>query len=192
MFPMEDGVPAKIRDSFDPREFGYPSNVLSLIRLALVGPTVYYLLQDNGGQKALGVIAFGMATDALDGPIARRRGEISELGKLLDPIADKLTLDGVAIALSVKRGFPWWITSLLLARDAAILVGATVIYRETEEITTSLYAGKATTAMLTGALLLYMLDAQPWGRYLLNATLIPFSVSWVQYGLRYWRWLRGR
>lgn len=181
----------KIRESFDPSEFAYPANLLSLARLALVGPTVYYLLRGRVG-AALGVIVAGMATDALDGPIARQRGEVSELGKLIDPIADKLTLDGVAIALSVRRGFPWWITWLLVARDAAILLGAGLIFRRSTRITPSMYAGKATTAMLTGALLMYILDVQPWGRRLLSATLVPFAISWVQYGLRGYRWLHGK
>lgn len=187
---MEASVPAKIRDSIKPVEFTYPSNILSLIRLALVGPTVYYLLKPDGGPSALGVILIGMATDAADGPLARQRGEVSELGKVIDPIADKLTLDGVAIALSMRHGFPWWVTNLLLARDAAILMGATLMFRDTTEITTSIYAGKLTTAMLTVVLLLYMLDVQPWGRRLLGLTLIPFAVSWVQYGARYIDWLR--
>lgn len=182
---------AKIRDAFEPIEFTYPSNILSLIRLALVGPTVYYLIKDDGKQ-ALAVILLGMATDAIDGPLARRRNEVSELGKLIDPIADKLTLDAVALALSLKRGFPWWITSLLLARDAAIVVGAVIMFRHTTEITPSIYTGKITTAMLTAALLLYILDAQPWGRRMLNATLIPFALSWILYGRRYWQWRRAR
>lgn len=189
---MEVRVAAKIRDAFEPIEFIYPSNVLSLIRLALVGPTVYYLLQENGSQKALLVILTGMATDAVDGPLARRRGEVSELGKLIDPIADKLTLDSVAIALSIKHGFPWWVTNLLLARDAAIVVGATLMFRDTTTITPSIYAGKVTTAMLTVVILLYMLDVQPWGRRLLTATMVPFAVSWAQYGARYVQWLRGK
>jgi CDP-diacylglycerol--glycerol-3-phosphate 3-phosphatidyltransferase len=184
-------VPAKIRESFEPIELIYPANILSLIRLALVGPTVYYLLQEDGANKALSVIIAGMATDALDGPIARRRNEVSELGKLIDPIADKLTLDGVAVALSLKHDFPWWVTHLLLARDAAILMGATLIFRKTTHITTSIYAGKLTTVLLTVVLLLYILDAQPWGRRMLNIMLIPFAISWVQYGARYWQWLRG-
>jgi CDP-diacylglycerol--glycerol-3-phosphate 3-phosphatidyltransferase len=188
---MEGRVPAKIRESFEPIELIYPANILSLIRLALVGPTVYYLLQEDGANKALSVIIAGMATDALDGPVARRRNEVSELGKLIDPIADKLTLDGVAVALSLKHGFPWWVTNLLLARDAAILMGATLIFRKTTHITTSIYAGKVTTVLLTIVLLLYILDAQPWARRMLNIMLIPFAISWVQYGTRYWQWLRG-
>jgi len=185
-------VPAKIRDSVDPAEWGYPSNLLSVVRIALVGPTVYYLLQPGYGKRALVLLGVGMATDAVDGPLARWRGEVSELGKLLDPIADKLTLDGVALALSLRHGFPWWATGLLLARDAAIVVGATAIFRHSTEITTSIYTGKLTTVMLTGALLLYALEVQPWGRRLLEATMVPLGLSWLQYGQRYWRWRAGR
>lgn len=191
MQAMEGRVPAKIRESFEPIEFIYPANILSLIRLALVGPTVYYLLQEDGANKALTVIVLGMATDALDGPVARHRNEVSELGKLIDPIADKLTLDGVAVALSLKHGFPWWVTNLLLARDIGILLGATLIFRKSTHITTSIYAGKVTTVLLTIVLLLYILDAQPWARRMLNLMLIPFAISWVQYGVRYIQWLRG-
>lgn len=188
--PMEDDVLAKMRELLT-RELIYPSNILSLFRLALVGPTVYYLLREDRSDKALGLLALGMATDAIDGPLARRRGEVSDLGKVIDPLADKLTLDAVAVALSVRRGFPWWITKLLLVRDAAIIAGSTLIFRKTTYVTPSLYAGKVTTAMLTASLLLYLLNVQPWGRRTLTATLVPLAVSWSEYGWRFWQWMRA-
>ncbi len=181
----------KIRESFNPHELAYPANILSLVRIALVWPTIRYLLQPRGTHKALGLIALGMATDAIDGPIARTRGEVSILGRFLDPIADKLTLDGVALALSARRGFPWWFTYLLLARDAAIVTGSGLIFRRSAYIATSIWAGKATTASLSATLLLYILDAQRWGRRLLDVTLVLFGISWAQYGVRYWQWLRA-
>lgn len=180
----------KIRESFEPRELLYPSNLLSLVRVALIWPTIRYLLRPDGGHKALGLIALGMATDFVDGPLARARGEVSRLGKLIDPIADKVTLDAVALALSARRDFPWWVTYLLLGRDAAILTGSTLIFRSNAHISTSIWAGKVTTAALTGTFLLYILDAQPWGRRLLKLTLIPLGISWGQYGVLYWQWLR--
>lgn len=184
----------KILQSFEPRELGYPANLLSLTRLALVGPTVRYLLRSdaNGKTRALTCIVVGMATDAVDGRIARSRNEVSNLGKLIDPIADKLTLDGIAVALSIRHGFPWWVTYLLLGRDAAIVAGSTQIFRSSSHISTSIAAGKITTAMLTLTLLLYILDAQPWARRLLSATLVPLAISWIQYGMRYYEWLDGR
>lgn len=169
-------------------ELRYPANWLSLLRLVLVVPTIRLLLQPDGERKAFAVILLGMATDAVDGPLARARGEVSELGKLLDPIADKLTLDSVAIAMSVRRGLPWWITGLLLGRDVAILAGGTIILRRTAHITPAMLMGKATTVSLTGALFLYLLGIQPWGRRLVHFTLLPLSASVLQYGLRYLRW----
>lgn len=188
---MEECVLQTMRRAFRLKELRYPANWLSLFRLVLVIPTVRLLLQPNGERKALAVIMLGMATDAVDGPLARSRGEVSELGKLLDPIADKLTLDSVAVAMSVRHKLPWWITYLLLGRDAAIITGSTLIFRHSAQITPSLYAGKVTTTSLTGALFLYMLNVQPWGERLLRFTLLPLAISWVQYGVRYWRWLRG-
>ena len=180
----------KIRESFNPRELAYPSNLLSLVRIALIWPTVRFLFQPGSNHKALAMIALGMATDAVDGPIARARGEVSSLGKLLDPIEDKITLDSMALALSARHGFPWWVTYLLLARDAAIVTGSALIFRRSSYITTSMLAGKVTTATLAGTFLLYTLDAHPWARRLLNITLLPLAISWIQYGMRYWRWLR--
>jgi CDP-diacylglycerol--glycerol-3-phosphate 3-phosphatidyltransferase len=186
---MEDTVLAKMRESFDVTELRYPSNLLSVFRLALVGPIVYSLLREDRPDKALGFLLLGMATDAADGPIARWRGEVSDLGKVIDPIADKLTLDAVAVALSMRRGFPWWITKLLLVRDAGIVAGSVLIFRKSTYVTPSLYTGKLTTAMLTAALLLYLLNVQPWGRRTLTATLVPFAISWSEYGWRFWLWV---
>lgn len=181
----------KIREAITPHEFFYPSNLLSFVRLGLIYPTIRSLLRPGGEQKALALIALGMATDAIDGPLARARGEVSELGHLLDPIADKLTLDGVAIALSARHSFPWWVTYLLLVRDAGILTGSVLIFRHSSYITPSLPAGKVTTATLTGALLLYILNVQPWARRLLNLTLLALAISGVQYSARYRQWLRS-
>lgn len=180
---------AKMRESFELKELAYPSNVLSLLRLALVGPTVYYLLQEERTDKALGLLALGMVTDFADGPIARWRDEESDLGKVIDPIADKLTLDGVAVVLSMKRGFPWWITKLLLVRDVGLVAGSLLIFRRSTYVPPSQYAGKLTTVMLTGALLLYLLDAQPWARRSLTATLVPLAISWIEYGWNFWQWV---
>ncbi len=188
---MEDSVLVKMYSVFEAAKLHYPSNMLSLLRLALVGPTIYYLLHSDQ-HKAFRMIVVSMVTDVIDGPLARRRGEVSELGKLIDPLADKLMLDAVAVILSSKRGLPWRVTYLLLARDAAIITGATVIFRRTTYVTPAILSGKVTTAMLSMALLLHMLDAQPWARRVMNATLIPMTISWVQYGVHAWYWLQGQ
>ena len=67
---------------------------------------------------------FGLvvATDWVDGTIARRTGQVSELGKILDPVADRLAIAAGLIALMVRDVFPVWAGLLILVRDAAVLV----------------------------------------------------------------------
>ena len=177
-------------DTIEPRELLYPSNLLTLTRLLLVAPTLASLGRPERRRVALLLIAAAMFTDAIDGPIARSRGEVSRLGEILDPIADKLLLNGAAIILSRTRGFPWWATGLLLFRDAGILLAAVVVIRRRAQVTTAGSAGKLTTALLTLAALLYVADGPRSGRPALYLALVPFTLSFVQYGRRFVRALR--
>lgn len=172
----------RLRDLFDPRELLYPSNLLTLSRLLLVAPTLAQLRRPERRRAALICLGLAMLTDAVDGPIARARGEVSRLGKLLDPIADKLLIDGSAIILSQTRGFPWWATGLLLFRDLGILAAAMLIIRRRGQITPAASAGKLATALLTASALLYVADGPRSGRPALYLALVPFSLSFVQYG----------
>jgi CDP-diacylglycerol--glycerol-3-phosphate 3-phosphatidyltransferase len=182
----------RLRDMFNPRELIYPANLLSLSRFALLPPTLYYLHLPERRRTALILLALGMLTDAIDGPIARARDEVSRLGEILDPIADKLVLDGTAIALSRTRGFPWWVTGLLLFRDIGIVLAALVVLRRRAHITTAQTSGKATTVLMTLAALLYIADGERSGRPVLMLALIPFSLSFVQYGKSFVELMRRR
>jgi CDP-diacylglycerol--glycerol-3-phosphate 3-phosphatidyltransferase len=168
-----------------PRELLYPSNLLTLFRLGLVPITIRYLMRPEEHRKALICFALTMFTDAIDGPIARARGEVSRLGEILDPIADKLLLDATAVQLSRTRGFPWWITGLLLFRDVGILLAGGLVLRRRAHVTTAQSAGKATTVLLTVTVLLYLAGQPRWGRIALALAMIPFGISFVQYGIRF-------
>lgn len=185
-------MPAKLRRAFQLREFAYPANLLTLARLLMLPTAIHYMRQEDGRWRALSVFGVAMATDILDGPVARMRQEVSPLGKILDPIADKLMVDTTAIALSRTRGFPWWATGALLARDAAILLGSLFIYRRHSELAVSNVAGKATTLALAGAMVLYLADGPRSGRPALYAALVPFTVSALLYGKRFAQVLLGR
>lgn len=176
---------ARLRDAFHIREVLYPSNVLTYARLLLLPSTLRALWKPQGSRRALLLMLIAMATDAVDGPIARMRGEESSLGQILDPIADKLVLDATAFTLSRRRGFPWWITGLLIFRDIGILLGALLVYRRKSHITLSQSAGKATTVALTAAALCYTADGPRSGRPVLLAALVPFVISFWQYGRRF-------
>ena len=176
---------AKLRDAFHPREFIYPANLLTLARLVLLPFALYYMRREDGRWRALGIFGGAMATDKLDGPVARMRQEVSPLGKLLDPIADKLMIDAAAVTLSQTRQFPWWATGLLLARDLAILLGSLLVYRRHAQISVADPAGKATTVALAGAMILYLADGPRSGKPALYLALLPFGASLVVYARKF-------
>lgn len=183
---------AKLRDAFHIREFFYPSNVLTIARVLLLPPTVAYLRHPDQRWQALLCLGTAMLTDAIDGPLARSRGEVSQLGKILDPIADKLLLDVTAVTLSQTRKFPWWITILLIVRDIGILLAALLVYRRKAQITTARITGKATTVALTVAAILYVADGPRSGKPALYVALVPFTLSLWEYGRRFLALMRNK
>lgn len=183
-------MPAQYRDAFQLREFAYPSNLLTLARLLLLPAALRYARQPDRRMRALALFGVAMGTDAIDGPIARMRGEVSALGKVLDPIADKLLIDSTAIVLSQAHGFPWWITRSLLLRDAAILLGSLVVYRTHAQINVAHPTGKLATLALAAAMLLYLADGPRSGKPALYVALLPFGASMAVYAKALARTLR--
>tara|TARA_B100000795_G_scaffold197286_1_gene151262 strand:- start:217 stop:768 length:552 start_codon:yes stop_codon:yes gene_type:complete len=105
--------------------FIFIPNFLSIIRIALIYPILDNLLSKD---FILSLVFFAIAslTDALDGFLARRMGWQTELGKILDPVADKLLLTGTIFILWVSNYIPLYIFIIFFSRDVAILVGAAI------------------------------------------------------------------
>jgi phosphatidylglycerophosphate synthase len=179
------------RKSIELRELRYPANLLSLLRLALVPLVLRYTLQQGRERAALLAVSGSMFTDMIDGPIARARGEVSQLGMVLDPLADKLTIDAVALALSLTRRFPWWITVFLIGRDLVILTGAVLVLRKEAAVMPPNTSGKAATVAFTALLLTHLLGARRLRRAALIVALIPYLSSCITYGRALARYLRG-
>ena len=102
-------------------------NLLCLVRIGLVLPVALWILEGRYPQ-VMALFAVAAFTDGLDGFLAKRFGWTSELGKHLDPLADKLLLVTVFACLSVAGLAPWWLTAIVLLRDLVIVVGA-YVYR---------------------------------------------------------------
>jgi cardiolipin synthase len=96
-------------------------NVLSFIRLALV-PVFLVLIVAGQDGYALLVLVVSSLTDFLDGQIARRFRQVSRLGQLLDPAADRLFIFAALIGLAVRGVIPWWLFIVIVARDAMLLI----------------------------------------------------------------------
>jgi cardiolipin synthase len=96
-------------------------NALSTVRLLLV-PVFLALVLTGQDLAALVVIVVSSATDYLDGIIARRFGQITKLGQLLDPAADRLFIFAAVIALAVREVVPWWVVIVIVGRDVLLAV----------------------------------------------------------------------
>ncbi|MEV8096060.1 CDP-diacylglycerol--glycerol-3-phosphate 3-phosphatidyltransferase [Kitasatospora sp. NPDC085879] len=101
------------------------ANILTMLRLLLVPVFVLLLFADGGHDPkwrsvAWASFAIAMITDVFDGELARRKGLITDFGKIADPIADKAIMGAALIGLSILGDLPWWITVVILARELGI------------------------------------------------------------------------
>lgn len=100
-------------------------NLICVVRMVLVGPIVMALI-DGRYLLALGLILLAGISDGLDGFLAKRFSWQSRLGGLLDPLADKLLLVSVFVALSMTGLVPVWLTAVVIVRDLVIVSGGVV------------------------------------------------------------------
>lgn len=98
-------------------------NVLSFARLLLV-PVFFVLLLGGRDIEALLVLVASAVTDFLDGYLARRLKQVTRLGQLLDPAADRLYIVAAVIALALRGTVPWWFVALIVGRDLLLVAVA--------------------------------------------------------------------
>lgn len=142
------------------------ANFFTCLRIILI-PVVIWLISimskesvDAAHWWALGVFMFAASTDFIDGQIARRTNTISEFGKLVDPLADRLLVISVLIALMWRAFLPVWMGILIVSRDVLMLVGAPVIGINDKEVREKLavhWTGKAATALLFTSICIFIL-----------------------------------
>lgn len=130
-----------------------PANVLSAIRLALALPVVLWIGRGQY-QQALILLAVAGATDGADGLLARRYGWQTRVGAYLDPVADKVLLVAVYIALGGSGLLPWWLVAVVLGRDVAILAtaGAILLWTDYRGFRPSRWGKLSTTFQILTAL----------------------------------------
>jgi CDP-diacylglycerol--glycerol-3-phosphate 3-phosphatidyltransferase len=121
------------------------------MRAVLVGPLLWSLHRDGQGVSLLTAALLGLATgsDLVDGWLARRLGQTSRLGRILDPLADKVLLGGLAVGLLMWRSYPMWLVGLLLVRDGAIVAIGLVFLRRRALVIAASALGKASTVVLS-------------------------------------------
>jgi cardiolipin synthase len=153
-------------------------NAISAVRILLIPLFVSLILGD--GTEAAGILLFAavVATDWVDGTIARRTGRVSELGKILDPVADRLAIGAGLVALVIAGAFPWWAALLVLARDAAVLAGGALALRRRHIRIDVRFIGKIATFGLMVAIPLIS-----WGRFDLPFAPTATALGWIIFGV---------
>ncbi|MHC1695722.1 MAG: CDP-alcohol phosphatidyltransferase family protein [Eubacteriales bacterium] len=136
-------------------------NILSFIRLLMVPVFIYVFFKDypDNIYPALFVFLLAGATDILDGYLARRNGWITNLGKLLDPFADKLMQLSALVCLYIKQIVPLWIVGLFALKESVMVFGALLVLKKTKVTVMANGFGKAATtvfyAMIVALIILH-------------------------------------
>jgi len=162
------------------------ANALTVLRLVLVPVFVYFLVEGGTGDRALAFVAFAVAsvTDLLDGELARRRGLITDFGKIADPIADKALTGSALITLSALGELAWWVTCVIVVRELAVTGLRFWVIRH--GVIAASRGGKLKTMLQIIAISLYVL---PWHvtlirEIVMGAALVVTVVTGVDYTAR--------
>ena len=151
-------------------------NVISFVRLATV-PVFIWLFVSGFENAAVILYAAGAWSDFFDGYIARRTDSVTELGKLLDPLADRIFIAALVIALVVRGTLPWWVALVILGRDLLVLSFFPYLERrKIQRISVNRVGKAATAALLAGLTMLAWSETTFTGADVLDAPGLAFTL----------------
>ena len=165
-------------------------NIITGARIIATPFFLWMLLADHGDLgpwrwAAAAFFVLAIATDAWDGHIARSRGLITNLGQLLDPIADKFLVGTALVGLSILNELPWWITIVVLVREVGITVHRLMI--ASDVVVAAAWMGKLKTVAQSVAITLALLplasvmgDAAPiaiWANIITMAIAVVLTIA---------------
>lgn len=158
-------------------------NILSAARILLI--PVFCWLSANERTRLWGIVLFAIivSTDWVDGYVARKTGQVSELGRILDPVADRLAIAAGLLTFAISGIFPFWAALLILVRDLAVLLGgAGVLWGRAIRVDVR-WIGKIATASLMMAItwIAWGNAGGPFGEVLLVGGWLAFAVGIVEY-----------
>ena len=174
------------------------ANKITILRILLIPffvvELIYYVRSGNEDYRLAALLCFAVAAilDGVDGYIARRYNQISELGKILDPLADKLLLVSGIVALSFDHGtflgqIPLWLTGTIIGRDLLIFLGVVLIrFTVGKIIVRPRFMGKIATVLQMAVVLWILLkwdagQGAAWLKYLTLGAAVSTGVSGLLY-----------
>jgi CDP-diacylglycerol--glycerol-3-phosphate 3-phosphatidyltransferase len=188
------GAPRVWRAGESPASPWNVANVLTMARILLAPVFVVLLVADDGADgplryAAAALFVIAIATDGVDGHIARSRNLVTDLGKLLDPIADKVLTGAALVMLSALGELPWWVTIAILVRELGITAYRFAVLRD--RVVAASRGGKLKTvaqAVAISVALLPLWDVVGDGMHVVNTVLMSIAfVLTILSGLDYMR-----
>jgi CDP-diacylglycerol--glycerol-3-phosphate 3-phosphatidyltransferase len=134
-------------------------NALSVLRL-IIAPFIFIAIARHDSVSIAALAAIAVLTDFLDGFLARKYNAISQAGKILDPLADKLCVGAAAVGATVFTGMPIFLLIIIILRDLMIGVFGLRIIKAKRQIPVSNIWGKITVFILTVTLIVYIYEAE--------------------------------
>ncbi|HET8865665.1 MAG TPA: CDP-alcohol phosphatidyltransferase family protein [Gracilimonas sp.] len=171
------------------------SNTISFSRILVAFPVVYLHYQNDFqfNTTILAFIIYGAFSDYLDGYIARKTNTISELGKMIDPIADKLCALVLFIYTVWIGWIPLWFLVLAIVRDVLIMMGSYYIKKKYDKVAMAIMSGKISVNVLAlyWISVFFFPESQNTHLFLMACSVTLMVISWIDYFNRYRLIMRG-
>jgi CDP-diacylglycerol--glycerol-3-phosphate 3-phosphatidyltransferase len=183
------------RSGDTPASNGNVANIVTVVRIFLAPVFMWLLLADG---SRLGVLRYfaaalfiiAIVTDSVDGLLARRQNLVTDFGKILDPIADKVLIGGALVALSILGELWWWVTIVILVREFGITIFRFIALRN--RVIPASWAGKIKTIVQAIAISFYLVpvwllfgDWMHWFNAVIMAIAFVLTVaSGIEYFVR--------
>lgn len=166
------------------------SNNISIFRILISIPLAIFLLQENT-IVVLIISALAIISDYLDGFFARSRGEITDFGKILDPLADKIFFGTAAIIMIIQGLIPLYLAFIIVGRDILIFLGGMYIKYKTGIVVASNKVGKFAVNVAAVVLIGILLGWSGFYTYGSAITALLFVYSFVIYALKAYKLLKS-
>ncbi|WP_428834455.1 CDP-diacylglycerol--glycerol-3-phosphate 3-phosphatidyltransferase [Parafrigoribacterium mesophilum] len=186
-----------------PASNGNVANIITVVRILLAPLFIWMLLADAGELGLLRYLAAALfivaiVTDSVDGRLARRQNLVTNVGKLLDPIADKVLTGGALVALSLLGELWWWVTIVILVRELGITAFRFAVLRN--RVVAASPGGKLKTVVQAVAISLYLVplwvflgDWMHWvNGVVMGAALVLTVLTGIDYLVKAYRVSRPR
>ena len=154
-------------------------NLVTVVRLALLPAFMWLLFTTDHRGEAAWLLAFLGATDWIDGFLARRLHQVSEVGKVIDPVADRILVIAGLLSVAAAGGVPWWFALVTLSRELIVSILTLVLAALGAARIDVLWWGKVSTFALMTTFPLFLLTTNPHHAALVGWQHVVRDACWV-------------